>query len=250
MLVVSVLLIGGCARRHITEISQDHRLGNSLVETVLFRAAGSDLILLNLHENERTSVAAGLNLIRRRGGEVLMLRHSGERMVSLVLDNQSFQFDPNRIFTDEGARKTLSASSPAPDGPVQVVRSFAQDILSSYRLDEQSIIVTLHNNTDEAYSVLSYLPGGQYQLDAARVYVNRRRDADDFYFVTSEPLFAGLKEKGFNVVLQNNRFATDDGSLSVLAGLKGIPYVNVEAQQDHLREQQKMLGALLKLISK
>ena len=40
------------------------------------------------------------------------------------------------------------------------------------------------------------------------------------------------------------------GSLSVLAGLKGIPYVNVEAQQGHLREQRKMLGALFTLIGR
>lgn len=249
LLFGSIVLFGGCVRHRIIESAVDHHLGNSLVQTVLYRAEGSDLLLLNLHENENTSVEAGLHLIRRKGGEVLMLRHSGKRMITFHFDNRPFEFDPNRMFTDEGARKTLSAESPAPEGAVHQVRNFATDVLKKYHLDQQSTIVTLHNNTEGSYSVLSYLPGGDYDLDASQVYVNRRRDPDDFYFVTTKTFFEGLKAKGFNVVLQNNRFATDDGSLSVLAGMNGIPYVNVEAQLGHLKEQEKMLSAVFKLIS-
>ncbi len=249
LLVGSLALVGGCVRHRIIESAADHQVGNSLVQTVLYRAEGSDLLLLNLHENEHTSVEAGLHLIRRKGGEVLMLRHSGKRMISFHFDNRPFEFDPNRMFTDGGAQKTLSAESPAPEGAIRIVRNFATNVLNSYHLNRQSIIVTLHNNSEGSYSVLSYLPGGEYELDASQVYVNRRRDPDDFYFVTTKAFFDGLKDRGFNVVLQNNRFATDDGSLSVLAGLKGIPYVNVEAQLGHLKEQEKMLGAVFKLIS-
>ena len=41
--------------------------------------------------------------------------------------------------------------------------------------------------------------------------------------------------------------ATDDGSLSVYAGQRGRPYVNVEAQHGHAREQRRMFEALMDL---
>jgi D-alanyl-D-alanine dipeptidase len=52
-----------------------------------------------------------------------------------------------------------------------------------------------------------------------------------------------------NVVLQDNRQVTDDGSLSVYCGKWGIPYVNVEAQHEHLEQQLQMLKVLLRIIA-
>lgn len=244
----SLLLTAGCVRHAITSAAHEYRLGDTLIESVLYRAQGSDLLMFNLHENESTSVKAALHLIRRRGGQVLALHHSGEREIKFLLAGRAFSFDPNRIFTDSGAAATVSPEGADRSQAITVVRDFAREIVSTYSLDSSSVIVTLHNNTDQEYSAESYLPGGRYALDARKVFVNRRRDPDDFFFVTDESFFTRLSQNGFNVVLQNNRFATDDGSLSVLAARHGVPYVNVEAQHGHLKAQESMLRAILKLL--
>ncbi len=84
---------------------------------------------------------------------------------------------------------------------------------------------------------------------AARVHLEPGRDADDFFFVTDPGWFDRLAALGFNVVLQDNTGVTDDGSLSVLAGRLGIPYVNVEAQHGHVKTQRRMLEALVRQIN-
>lgn len=249
LLFGSLFLSAGCVRHPITSSALEHRLGDTLIESVLYRARGSDLLLFNLHENENTSVQAAVHLIRHRGGRVLVLRHSGEREISFLLGGHSYSFDPNRIFTASGAAATVSPKDPDQSRAVTVVRDFAEDIVADYSLDASSVIVTLHNNTEGDYSVESYLPGGAYDLDARKVFVNRRRDPDDFFFVTDETFFSRLSQAGFNVVLQNNRYVTDDGSLSVLAARNGIPYVNVEAQHGHLDAQEKMLEKLVRLLT-
>ena len=248
-LLLSLLLLSvGCVRRGITSSAHEYRLGDTPIESVLYRARGSDLLLFNLHENESTSVEAAMHLIRRRGGRILVLRHSGEREIAFLLDGLSYHFDPNRVFTDPGAAAAVLPEGPGQARAVSVVRDFAREIVRNYSLDASSVIVTLHNNTEDGYSVKSYLPGGPYALDARKVFVNLRRDPDDFFFVTDADLFSKLSQADFNVVLQNNRFVTDDGSLSVLAGRAGIPYVNVEAQQGHRKAQERMLGFLVGLL--
>ena len=55
----------------------------------------------------------------------------------------------------------------------------------------------------------------------------------EFYFITTARLYGLLTPTGFNVILQNNAKATDDGSLSVYFGQRNIEYVNIEAQHGH-----------------
>jgi hypothetical protein len=151
------------------------------------------------------------------------------------------QFDPNRIFTDEGAARTLAAEGCFSKTALERVRRFALDLLALYRFDELALVVTLHNNGEDGYSLESYVDGGIYADDAAKVHHEPGTDPDDFFFVTDLTLFELMSDRGLNVVLQDNDRVTDDGSLSVLAGRAGIPYVNVEAQEGHLREQIEMI---------
>ncbi len=58
-----------------------------------------------------------------------------------------------------------------------------------------------------------------------------------------------LKEQEINAVLQS-KSAKDDGSLSVYADKKNIPYINVEAEHGHVEEQARMLKALKDTIEK
>src|SRR5690606_3176038 len=79
------------------------RLGETTVPVVVHAAEAAGLTYLNLHDDEGTSVAAALRVVRRHGGRVVELRHTGARNVAFTVDGRAYAADPNRIFTDAGA---------------------------------------------------------------------------------------------------------------------------------------------------
>src|SRR5690606_38163161 len=135
---------------------------------------------------------------------------------------------------DAGVRMTLAADS-AHHGAVALARLFGDALVAVYA--PEAVVVTLHNNTPDHYSARSYAEGGEYERDAEAVHLEPGVDPDDFFFVTERALFDILAAEGFNVVLQDNRRVTDDGSLSVWAARVGLPYVNGEAEPGPPREQ-------------
>jgi len=226
----------------------EYDLGQTTVLIALYGSTKSPLLFFNMHDDENTAVEAAMDILPESGGSLLSLEHSGERLIQFSLNGIVYRFDPNRIFTGTGARLTLERYGPFSIEAFEVVRAFAQHLVEHYGLMERPVIVTVHNNTEGTYSAESYLPGAEYAGDAREVYLHPAADPDDFFFVTDSRLFELLKEKGFNVVLQDNQRVTDDGSLSVLAGKAGIPYVNVETQHEHLQEQKRMLRALYEVL--
>jgi hypothetical protein len=80
--------------------------------------------------------------------------------------------------------------------------------------------------------------------NASNVYVNALMYEDDFVYTTDKKVFNHLKENKINVILQKSSGAVDDGSLSIFYGNKMIPYINIEAEQGHLKEQVQMLQIL------
>ncbi|WP_412060200.1 hypothetical protein [Rubrivirga sp. IMCC45206] len=205
---------------------------------------------LNLHDDESTSVEAALAVVRELGGRVVELRHSGERNLTFAVGGATFRADPNRVFTDAGRRRTLASLSAATPAALAALEAFADSALAVYAAVPAGVVLTLHNNTDDNYSARSYAPGGEYASDAAAVTVHPGTDPDDFFFVTDRALYDALAEAGFNAVLQDNDAATDDGSLSVWAARRGVPYVNVEAQHGHVEAQAQMIRALVGVLSR
>ncbi len=257
--IIAALTIGtGCSRAQeapkqtVIAIQQS----STTVTVVEHRYAGpgqgsaSGVVLLNVHDDENTSVEAGLDVLAARGGRLLELQHGGTRNLTFVMDTARFVADPNRMFTDLGARRSLERLSRYSLCAHAALRAFADTLLARTGLDTARTIVTLHNNTEANYNVRSYLPGAEYASDAAAVYVNPRADPDDFFFVTERALYDALRRRGFNVALQNNAAVTDDGSLSVLAARQHQRYVNVEAQHGHRAEQARMLTALLDVLAR
>jgi hypothetical protein len=220
------------------------RLGETTVDVVTSERPGSKHLFCNLHDDENTAVEAGLIALRRSGGRLVELQHGGMRDISFRLDGETFVVDPNRIFTTEGARQTLAKLSRHTMEAERAVERFAKELLSVYSIERADVVIALHNNTEGQYSALSYEKGGVFASDASAVFIKDGSDPDDFFFVTEAAVFDALRRRGYNVVLQDNRRVTDDGSLSVYCGRAGVRYINVEAQHGHLREQVAMILAL------
>jgi hypothetical protein len=220
------------------------RLGETTVDVVISERPGSKHVFCNLHDDENTAVEAGLIALRRFGGRLVELRHGGTRDITFRLDGETFAVDPNRIFTTEGARRILAKLSRRTIEAEHAVDRFAKDLLSTYAIEQSDVVIALHNSTEGHYSALSYEKGGELASDAAAVFIKDGSDPDDFFFVTEPAVFDALRRRGFNVVLQDNRRVTDDGSLSVYCGRAGVRYINVEAQHGHREEQVAMIMAL------
>jgi len=224
------------------------QLGDTIVHAKLHEH-GAGPTYLNVHDDEDTSVQAGLVNLARHGGRLIELVHSGERLITFGLDGQRYSFDPNRIFSDAGISETLRRHSRYSASAHEEIRRFAHGYREQFALDSESIVVALHNATEGPFSVEAFLPDGYLGAEAELIHMNCSRSKYDFFFVTERRFFEWLRQRNFNAVLQNNREASDDGSLSVYFAARGIPYINVEAKNDHLANQIEMLELVREIMT-
>lgn len=216
-------------------------LGDATVNIKVFQN-GNGSTFVCPHDNENTASTVALRMVRSHGGTLIELSHKGTRNITFNHEGASYEFDPNRMFSDRGIKASLQAQGGRYSQEAHaLVENFAS-VVKLYIKPGQ--IIAMHNNTNGSYSALSYKEGGDMQREAQQVHINPDIDPDDFYFVTTQAAFNRLQRLNFNVVLQSRR-ATDDGSLSVYAARSGKPYVNVEAQSGHSSVQRAMLEALL-----
>lgn len=230
------------------------RLGATEIALVVHTTETTEPTFVVLHTDEQPAVDRGLEAIRARGGRLVEVRGPGDRLVSFELAGRTWRFDPNRIFTEAGAAASLAAyndSAPADvlAAALAEVQRFADAVLDATDAGSLAVLVALHNNTEDFYSGASYAPGADLAGDAAAVSLPAGQDPDDFFFVTDRGLFEALAAEGFSTILQDNARVQDDGSLSVWAGRRGQPYVNVEAQLDHTEQQTRMLEALARVLA-
>lgn len=224
-----------------------YKLGNTIVKIVVSKTSKRPpaLIYFNMHDNENTSVEAAKEILEKYGGTLIELENGGKRLIKFCLKDEQFTFDPNRIFTKTGIEKTLKYNGGYANEAKTETSKFAGRLESFIK--DARIIVALHNNTDENYSIKSYEKGEEFEKDAKLVGTKPQIDTDDFFYVTDENLYKKLQGKNQNVALQDNANVTDDGSLAVYCGKRKISYVNVESEHGHLPEQKKMLEILREL---
>lgn len=224
------------------------RVGDGEIRANVFQNGAASPTLLSVHDDEDTAVAAGQANLAQFGGRLIELAHTGDRLVTFTLDGQPYTFDPNRIFSDTGIAGTLRKEGRYSPAAHAAIRQFAATYLETFALDREPVIIALHNGTDGAFSVASFLPGAEHGTNAAAAHINRDRSPSDFYFTTHRGFFDALSRRGFNAVLQDNERAAEDGSLSVYFARKGIPYINVEADAGHLHQQVEMLAAVREML--
>lgn len=223
-----------------------HELGNSGVPVYFQQKGGGDITFVHLHADERLALESAKRMLETVDGRVISISHGTTRFVEFTLDGVRYSFDPNRIFSPEGIRETLLARNRytdignCSDAAIEAVSQFAQELLSGH-LESVKGIIAVHNNDDEGdYHAKLYLPRQQFAADAVAVYLDNEQRPQNFCFVTDERLFFRLRERRLNVVLQHPE-PRDDGSLSVYAAQRGIPYINVETHVEDGPLQLKML---------
>ena len=224
------------------------KIGNAVVTVEVTQRGQPVPTMINVHDDENTSVAAGKVVLEQSGGRLIELSHGGSRLIRFNLGAERYAFDPNRIFSETGIRNTLTRQSHYSEAAHRVVKRFATQYLDHFALDREPVIIALHNNSEGALSIHSYEAGGQQAASSQTIHAAPDRSADDFFYVTDQRFFDYLKQRDFNVTLQDNVNVPDDGSLSVYFGKKGIPYINIEAENSHLNAQIDMVRAACEMV--
>ena len=206
---------------------------------------------IHVHENEQTAIDAARKMLAKYGrGCFVSWKSLADRYVSFTLDGDNYKFDPNRVYTPKGRKESLTSNGEYSAKADSIVAIIANVFLEKY-INNQNLVIALHNNTDGGgLTINSFKKNGPYSNDAKAVYVNKKRDEDDFFLTTDEAIYDFIKSKGYNILLQDNNKVTDDGSLSVYAANKGITYLNIEAQHEHLQQQLEMMDLVQEMINK
>ncbi len=207
-----------------------------------------DIICINVHDNETTSVEAAKSILEQKGGTLIKINNNGQRIIRFRLKGIRYSFDPNRMFSRIGIEQTLRDNRKISNTAIEEVDKFAHRLLEIIP-DSTSCIIALHNNTEEAFSIRSYLPGGNRQFDAKAVYADSLQDVDDIAFTTDSLLYQKMADNSYNSIWQDNVNVRKDGSLSVYCGEKNRRYINIETQHGKVTQYMEMLEKLLDILA-
>ncbi|MFT5171530.1 MAG: hypothetical protein ACI9BD_001307 [Candidatus Marinamargulisbacteria bacterium] len=237
------------AKTSISTTESRWKLGNQVVK-VRNQSSGRGLTFVNLHDNEETAVRATLKFLKTSPGELIQLRHSGNRRIKFTFRRQTYSFDPNSMFSPAGIKKSLRDHGAYSESAHEKIFLFVNHFLSYLQpLSNKKNLIAVHNNTDGLYSINSYIKGHYLAKEASRVFLGQGRDPDNFFLVTKAAHYNYLKAKKYNVILQNNQNATDDGSLSVFCGRNRFPYINIEVQHGHNKTQLAMIQTVAQMLA-
>ena len=238
------LNFSGFKRKYVPDVkSTYYKLGNSVVELKTFQYGETNgLVMVNLHDDENSSVAAAMKFLETYGGLLVKIKNENKRNISFQLFNRSYEFDPNRIFSREGIKQTLGTSGN--DTVVNEVEKLANRIIQLIPKNP-SCIIALHNNRENEFSITSYMPGNERGTDAKKLHANPNQDVDDLFLTTDSLLYFQLASTKYNSIWQDNENAYNDGSLSIYCGKNGLRYVNCETQHGN---DEKYLQMIMKVV--
>jgi hypothetical protein len=225
-----------------------HLMGDSTVRiSVSAYGNRNDIVFINLHSDETTSVESAEKLLAKRGGLLIRIENNNKRNITFGLKGQSYTFDPNRMFSRKGIEASLGRFKNTGPEAVDEVEKLASRVIALIPGDNVCV-VALHNNTEGRLSIQSYMPGNEYGADAQEVFANHHKDPDDFFLTTDSLLFQQVSSAQYNSVLQDNKMVQQDGSLSVYFGEKNKCYLNCETEHGKLETYNDMLSAAIRCI--
>ena len=221
-----------------------YKMGNRNIGIVSYKYNNNPgIVMMSLHDDEATAIETSKQVLRKTGGYLIKINNDSARFISFKLNGVTYRFDPNRIFTQTGIISSLKQQGHYSAGAATVVKNFAKFILSKIPAGTPTLIA-LHNNHIGDYSIYTYAYGGLVK-DRREIYIDSIHVADNFFITTDEIIYNKIRSFGYNVALQDNRAAKDDGSLSIYYGKKNKSYVNVETLHGKPEVQFNMLMTVI-----
>lgn len=208
-------------------------LADTTLEVREFAPTAPRWTFVHVHANEQASLASAVEHAAKHALRVRTLVHNRGYERNVVFRSElgsALRLDPNRMFSAAGIRtalRRLNGSGSFTERDVEVATAAGAELLSCLTGDARTWCA-IHNNTDGgSLSINAYdvRPGSV----ADAVHVAEEHDPDDFFYTTSRALFDALRAVPANVVLQAPA-VKDDGSLSVIAAQRGVPYLNIETE--------------------
>lgn len=283
LLFISVLFITtATVHGAMRKTAQNIKLGETEVRINVYENPLAGVTFFAPHYNEQISRNLAREYVERNGGRLIEIesydeRGNASRFVKFKINNKTYSFDPNRIYTENGRNCSNYAPEIAP-----LVEKFADEILQIlFAADGKALrsgekfIVAVHNNADidakeksaqtsdltaTAFirsSNTERIANGAYQDQAEGIYLsNTEDDVDNFVFLSTPAYISHFAEKGFNIVIQKSparldskQCTVDDGSLSIYAARENIPYINLEADgANGAFRQRQMIEAIYALL--
>jgi hypothetical protein len=214
-----------------------------VTEKTIFYKLANNTIIINLHDDEITSVDATKRILEEQGGMLIELENKAQRNIRFRLGQYFYKVDPNRIFSKEGIKRSLTELGRTSAKAIDEAAKLGERIIDL--LPEQTAcVIALHNNTPGLFTANEYTPGNKRAKESKKVYINPEQDADDFFLTTDNSLYEKLADKGYNTILQDNKHCTEDGSLSVYCGKRNIRYVNCETEHGKSQQYYEMMKTL------
>ena len=223
-------------------------LGEERVWVHVHEGPTPGLTFVNIHDDEDTALEAAKLYIRDHGGRLVELRHGRGRDVVIRRNGVLDRFDPNRMFTENGLRHSLYLFGNLSDENYALAADFASTVASFIGIERDKVIIAVHNNTPDKFTINDFKPGQMYGKDTREVFVNPAEDHDDFIFTNSPALFRALKTLRYNVALMVPD-PPDRGTLGNYVNNAGGIYVLVEGEHGHLSRQVRMLEDLGRLLA-
>ena len=251
LLIVSLLIFEKCQSQDSAKVHH-FKVGETIlsVEEQCYSPCKSNIVFIHLHDNEKTSIEAAQKFLLENGGRFIKLVNDSQRNVLVVVNNKECCFDPNRMYSTIGIKTSLKDLTVAyPTIAESEVKQLSSQILKKF-ISKQKLIVSLHNNTDTNYSIAQIRKDIMKKKYVGKYYINKAMDEDDFILTTDLNIYNQIVAKNINVVWENSSAILDDGSLSIYAGKHNIPYINIETQHEHKKEQIDLLQAIKDIILK
>jgi len=85
-----------------------------------------DIVCINVHDNETTSVEAARSALESNGGTLIKIENNRQRMIRFKWRGHSYSFDPNRIFSRIGIEQTLKDNGRSSKQAAKEIEKFAQ----------------------------------------------------------------------------------------------------------------------------
>ena len=245
LLTISLLTVGSSSMAKVITTTKNVEIGDNVVRVRSYETKGLPILFVALHDNENTGIRAAHNAINAYGGRLIELRAINQRWIPFNVGERRVLFDPNWMFSVSGVKRSLRDYRVYSLKACRMVTSFSRRIIEELDVDSFKVVVSLHNNTDGHFSILSYGRKGRYASQVRKLHISEHSDVDDFFLVTDINMFRYIKMKNYNVVLVKKHVVAGDGSLMGYSVERDVDYLNIEAQHLHFSKQREMINLVI-----